>query len=128
MPALWIEPGSRPAAKAPLPPVGPFRRRSAARLPGRVAQEIGSGGFVRVPKKLAIFGFHLCASIFIGLCAYGLLIYTGGGTQPPGGILSSLLFGVVTVGCIAGIGYFGSQWDKRNAEESGGAKRSPSVP
>ena len=83
---------------------------------------------MRVPKKLAIFGFHLCASIFIGLCAYGLLIYFGGGTQPPGGILSSLLFGVVTVGCIAGIGYFGSQWDKRNAEESGGAKRSPSVP
>ena len=78
---------------------------------------------MRVSKKLAIFGFNLCASIFVGLCVYGLLIHTEGGTKPPGGILSSLFFGAVTVGCIAGIGYFGSQWDRRNAEEGGGAKR-----
>jgi hypothetical protein len=81
---------------------------------------------VRVPKKLAIFGFNLCASIFIGLCVYGLLIHSEGGKRPPGGILSSLLFAVVAVGCIAGIGYFGSQWDRRNAEEGGIAKHPPS--
>jgi hypothetical protein len=81
---------------------------------------------VRVPKKLAIFGFNFCASIFIGLCVYGLLLYTEGGKRPPGGILSALVFGLVTVGCIAGIGYFGSQWDRRNAEEAGNAERLPS--
>ena len=79
---------------------------------------------MRVPKSLAIFGFNLCASIFIGLCVYGLLAYADGGKRPPGGILSSLLFGVVAIGCIAGICYFGSEWDQRNAEE---AKR-PDVP
>ena len=30
---------------------------------------------MKVPKKLAIFGFNLCASIFLGFCVYGLLIY-----------------------------------------------------
>lgn len=80
---------------------------------------------VRVPKKLAIAGFNLCASIFLGLCVYGLLIYTEGGKRPQGGILSSILFGAATLGCIAGICFFGNEWDRRNAEESRDMKRSP---
>ncbi len=80
---------------------------------------------MRIPKKFAILGFNLCASIFLGLCVYGLLVYTEGGKRPPGGVLSSILFGAVTLGCIAGICFFGSQWDSRNAEESRDAKRPP---
>lgn len=80
---------------------------------------------MRIPKKLAIVGFNLCASIFLGLCIYGLLVYSEGGKPPPGEILTSILFGAATLGSIAGIGFFGSQWDRRNAEESRDAKRSP---
>jgi len=77
---------------------------------------------VQVSKKLAIFGFNLCASIFLGLCVYGLLIYSKGGNPPPGSLLSSALFALATVGCIVGICYFGRQWDMRNAEEAHTAK------
>jgi hypothetical protein len=73
---------------------------------------------VRVPKKLAIFGFNLCSSIFLGFCVYGLLIYSKGGKRPSGGVLSSVFYGLCIVGCIVGICYFGAQWDKRNAEEA----------
>lgn len=76
---------------------------------------------MRIPRKLAIFGFNVCASIFVGLCVYGLLLYTEGGKGSSGGILSSLFFGAVISACIVGICFFGSQWDRRNAEDS--AKR-----
>lgn len=73
----------------------------------------------RIPKKLAILGFNLCASIFIGFCVYGLLMYFETDAPRPGGsILSSLLFAACIFACIAGIGYFGAQWDRRNAEEA----------
>jgi hypothetical protein len=73
---------------------------------------------VRVPKKLAIFGFNLCASIFLGFCVYGLLIYSEGGKGTSGGVFSSLLYGFCIAACIVGICYFGAQWDRRNSEES----------
>jgi hypothetical protein len=77
---------------------------------------------VRVPKKLAIFGFNLCASIFIGLCVYGLLLYSKEGKPPAGSLLSSALYALAAVGCIVGICFFGRQWDMRNAEETHAAK------
>ena len=77
---------------------------------------------MRVSRKLAIFGFNICASIFLGLCVYGLLIYSKGGKPPAGSLLSSALFALATVGCIVGICYFGRQWDMRNAEEAHAAK------
>lgn len=80
---------------------------------------------MRVPKKLAIFGFNLSASIFLGLCVYGLLIYSKEGKPPAGSLLSSALFAVAAIGCIVGIGYFGRQWDMRNAEEAQTAKEIP---
>lgn len=73
---------------------------------------------MRVPKKLAILGFNLSASIFLGLCVYGLLIYAEGGKRSPGSLFTSALFALATIGCIAGICYFGRQWDIRNAEET----------
>jgi len=81
---------------------------------------------VRVPKKLAIFGFNLSASIFLGLCVYGLLIYSKEGKPPAGSLLSSALYALAAIGCIVGIGYFGRQWDMRNAEEAQTAKEIPS--
>jgi hypothetical protein len=81
---------------------------------------------MRVPKKLAIFGFNLSASIFLGLCVYGLLIYSKEGKPPAGSLLSSALFALAAIGCIVGIGYFGRQWDMRNAEEAQTAKEIPS--
>ena len=81
---------------------------------------------MRVPKKLAIFGFNLCASIFIGLCVYGLMIYSKEGKPPPGSLLSSALYALAALGCIIGICYFGRQWDIRNAEEAQTAKENPS--
>ena len=73
---------------------------------------------MRVPRKLAIAGFNVCASIFVGLCVYGLLLYSEGGKHPASGIHSSFLFGALTAACIAGICFFGSQWDRRNAEDA----------
>jgi len=73
---------------------------------------------VRVPKKLAIFGFNLSASVFLGLCVYGLLIYSKEGSTPVGSLLSSALYALAAVGCIVGICYFGREWDLRNAEEA----------
>lgn len=82
---------------------------------------------MQVPKKLAIFGFNLCASIFLGLCVYGLLLYTKEGKVPTGSLLSSALFALVTIGCIVGICYFGRQWDMRNAEEARTVNETPSL-
>ncbi|MDA8121394.1 MAG: hypothetical protein M0Z38_02360 [Deltaproteobacteria bacterium] len=90
-------------------------------MQNKSVQDVG----VRVPRKLAIAGFNLCASIFLGLCVYGLLVYSEGGKPPPGEYMTSILFGAAALVSIAGIGFFGSQWDRRNAEESREAKTSP---
>lgn len=84
---------------------------------------------MKVSKKLAIFGFNLCASIFLGFCVYGLLVYTEGDGRRhfPTMLWSLLALGIVA--CIVGIGYFGNQWDLRNIEESREAGRaSPTNP
>jgi hypothetical protein len=74
---------------------------------------------------LAIFGFNLCASVFLGLCVYGLLIYSEGAKRPAASPLLTVLVGMGVLGCIAGICYFGRQWDRRNAEEAADRKSSP---
>jgi hypothetical protein len=55
-----------------------------------------------------------------------LLIYSKEGKPPAGSLLSSALYALATIGCIVGIGYFGRQWDMRNAEEAQTAKEIPS--
>lgn len=72
---------------------------------------------MRVPKRLAIFGFNLCASIFVGFCVYGLLIYLDGESKRQFSTTAWSLMALGVIGCIAGIGFFGAQWDMRNAEE-----------
>ena len=80
---------------------------------------------MRVPKKLAIVGFNLCASAFIGFCVYGLLLYAEEAKRPAASPLFTGLVGLGVLGCIAGICYFGRQWDRRNAEEAREKKPSP---
>ena len=77
---------------------------------------------MKVPKRLAIFGFNLSASIFLGFCVYGLLVYIEGNT--PRQISTSMwaLVALGVVGCIVGICFFGAQWDMRNSEEARGAR------
>ncbi|GAB4361737.1 MAG: hypothetical protein Kow00128_00800 [Deltaproteobacteria bacterium] len=73
---------------------------------------------MRVPKKLAIFGFNLCASIFVGFCVYGLLIYIDGESKRHFSTAVWSLMALGVIGCIVGICFFGAQWDLRNVEES----------
>ena len=82
---------------------------------------------MKVSKRLAIFGFNLCASIFLGFCVYGLLLYTEG--EGPRR-LSTLFWSLCALGivcCIGGICYFGSQWDLRNAEDARESRRADSA-
>jgi len=78
---------------------------------------------VKVSKRLAIFGFNLCASIFLGFCVYGLLVYTEGAIRKEFSTLFWSLCAIGIVACIVGICYFGSQWDMRNAEDAREARR-----
>lgn len=73
---------------------------------------------MKIPKRLAIFGFNLCASIFIGFCVYGLLVYIEGESRRQFSTTVWGLFALGVIGCIVGICFFGSQWDMRNAEEA----------
>lgn len=72
---------------------------------------------MKVPKRLAIFGFNLCASTFIGFCVYGLLVYEGDGSRHFSTMFWSLC-ALGIIGCIVGICYFGNQWDLRNIEKA----------
>lgn len=84
---------------------------------------------MRIPKKLAILGFNVCASIFLGFCVYGLLLYyEDGGPRLEASVLASALFGACILACIAGIGYFGAEWDRRNAEEARGREHPRTPP
>ena len=68
---------------------------------------------------MAIHGLNLSMAVFTGLCAYGLLLYFEGGdaaarTTP---LLTTLSYLAVIAACIAGIGFFGVQLDRRKSEE-----------
>jgi len=78
---------------------------------------------VRVPKKLAIFGFNLCASIFVGFCVYGLLVYIEGESKRQFSTTEWSFMALGVVACIVGICFFGAQWDMRNVEESREARK-----
>ncbi len=69
-------------------------------------------------KKWVIFGFNVCASVFLGLCVYGILIYFESGAPRSPSLAVSALCAALAVGAIAGIGYFGRQWDLHNAREA----------
>jgi hypothetical protein len=73
---------------------------------------------MQVPKPLAIFGFHFCTTIFIGLSAYGVLRYLNEGLQQSDSLLATGSYAAVVLASIAGIGFFGREADRRKAEET----------
>jgi hypothetical protein len=77
---------------------------------------------MQVPKPLAIFGFHFCVTIFVGLSIYGVLRYLNEGLQQSDSLLATGSYAAVVLASIAGIGFFGREADRRKQEE---VKNSP---
>lgn len=73
---------------------------------------------MQVPKQLAIFGFHFCTTIFIGLSAYGILRYLNEGLQQSDSLVAAGSYAAVILASIAGIAFFGREADRRKAEEA----------
>jgi hypothetical protein len=68
---------------------------------------------------MAIHGLNLSMAVFIGLSAYGLLLYFEGGadTAKATTLPTTLSYLAGIAACIAGIGFFGVQLDRRKSEE-----------
>ena len=68
---------------------------------------------------MAIHGLNISMAVFTALSAYGILLYYEGGADAAGSATLrttlSYLAGIVV--CIAGIGFFGLQLDRRKTEE-----------
>jgi len=68
---------------------------------------------------MAIHGLNISMAVFTGLSAYGLLLYFEGGADAAKATTLpttlSYLAGIAV--CIAGIGFFGVQLDRRKSEE-----------
>ena len=72
---------------------------------------------MQVPKQLAIFGFHFCTTIFIGLSLYGVLRYLNEGLQQSDSFVAAGSYAALILASIAGIAFFGREADRRRAEE-----------
>jgi len=68
---------------------------------------------------MAIHGLNISMAVFTGLSAYGLLLYFDGGADAAkvSSLLTTLSYLAGIVACIAGIGFFGVQLDRRKSEE-----------
>jgi len=68
---------------------------------------------------VAIHGLNLSMAVFTALSAYGLLLYYEGGADAAvaTSFLTTLSYLAGIVACIAGIGFFGVQLDRRKSEE-----------
>ena len=68
---------------------------------------------------MAIHGLNISMAVFTGLSAYGFLLYFEGGADAARATtlptMLSYLAGIAA--CIAGIGFFGVQLDRRKSEE-----------
>ena len=72
---------------------------------------------MQVSKQLAIFGFHFCTTIFIGLSVYGVLRYLNEGLQQSDSFVAAGSYAALILASIAGIAFFGREADRRRAEE-----------
>ena len=74
---------------------------------------------MQVSKRMAIHGLNISMAVFTGLSAYGLLLYFDGGADAAkvSSLLTTLSYLAGIVACIAGIGFFGVQLDRRKSEE-----------
>ena len=68
---------------------------------------------------MAIHGLNLSIAVFTALSAYGLLLYYEGGAEVAKAttLLTTLSYLAGIVACIAGIGFFGLQLDRRKLED-----------
>ncbi len=68
---------------------------------------------MKIPKLVAIVGFNVCTSVFVGLSAYGIMLYMGGEAGFESLSMRSALYsGLAIAASIAGIAWFGIQWDR----------------
>lgn len=72
---------------------------------------------MRVPKPMAIFGFHFCSTVFIGLSAYGLVRYLDEGLLKTDSLPAAGAYAAAILLSIAGICLFGREADRRKTEE-----------
>lgn len=75
---------------------------------------------MQVPKPMAIFGFHFCSTVFIGLSAYGLVRYLNEGLLQTDSLLAAGGYAAAILLSITGICLFGREADRRKAEEGRG--------
>ena len=68
---------------------------------------------------MAIHGLNISIAVFTALSAYGLLLYYEGGAEVAKAttLLTTLSYLAGIVACIAGIGFFGLQLDRRRLED-----------
>jgi len=68
---------------------------------------------------MAIHGLNISMAVFTALSAYGLLVYYEGGADAAKTttLLATIGYFLGIVACIAGIGFFGVQLDRRKSEE-----------
>ena len=68
---------------------------------------------------MAIHGLNISIAVFTALSAYGLLLYYEGGAEVAKAttLLTTLSYLAGIVACIAGIGFFGLQLDRRKLED-----------
>ena len=68
---------------------------------------------------MAIHGLNISMAVFTGLSAYGFLLYFKGGSDvaKATSLLTTLSYLAAIAACIAGIGFFGVQLDRRKSEE-----------
>ena len=74
---------------------------------------------MHVPKRMAIHGLNISMAVFTALSAYGILLYFEGGSDAAKAtsLLTTLSYLAGIAACIAGIGFFGVQLDRRKSEE-----------
>ncbi|HLO09146.1 MAG TPA: hypothetical protein VK303_00500 [Desulfobacteria bacterium] len=74
---------------------------------------------MQVSKRMAIHGLNISIAVFTALSAYGLLLYYEGGAEVAKAttLLTTLSYLAGIVACIAGIGFFGLQLDRRKLED-----------
>ncbi len=71
-----------------------------------------------LPKNVVMFGFNLCASLYIGICGYGTALGLGPRLLGTLSIWYSVAFGAASLILIRGICYFGQLRDKIMAKEA----------
>lgn len=72
---------------------------------------------MQVPKYMAIFGFHFCVTVFIGLSLYGIVRYLNKGLLQTDSLLATASYATAVLASLAGICFFGKEADRRKAEE-----------